>query len=508
MGAMQRITAHSTYPLFSAQATRDVEAAAAAQLPPHTLMQRAGAATARLALALAPHARTVWIACGGGNNGGDGLEAAAVLHAQGRRVLVTCLGAGPQRLPADARASWNKAMCAGVPFTDTPPTLSPQDLCVDALLGAGLSAAARNRSHDERLPQCLAAVQASRAPVLCVDLPSGLLADSGQYAPGLAPQAPPTAARHTLALLTLKPGLFTAHGRDAAGSVWFDALGVDPAATPCAWLRGSPAPSARLHASHKGSFGDVAIVGGEGFAARGMGMTGAALLAASAAVHAGAGRVLVSLLDEHGASAAALAAALPEAMPRRLDALALESLTVVAGCGGGAAIAPALGSILERAPRLVLDADALNAIAAETGLARQLRARQTTGHQATVLTPHPLEAARLLGASTQAVQADRLAAARELAQWAGCTVVLKGSGSVTAAPEQAPLIHPTGNARLATAGTGDVLAGLIGACLAAGHGARAAAAAACWQHGAAADAWPPERALTALRLARSLTPVA
>jgi len=495
---MQRIPTAQPHALYGTAATRAIEAAAAAALPPHTLMQRAGQATARLALALAPHARCIWIACGGGNNGGDGLEAAAVLHRAGHPVAVTWLGR-PDALPPDARRSWQRACDAGVPFIDAPPALDPQDLCVDALLGIGLGPS--SRAPDPRLPQWLEHLRTSAAPTLCVDLPSGLIADTGQWAPGFAPTRPPASQSHTLSLLTLKPGLFTAYGRDAAGTVWLDDLGVPATHAPTAWLAGAPHGAARAHASHKGSFGDVAVVGGEGLHARGMGMTGAALLAASAALHGGAGRVMAALLD--GGATAAFAQQ-PEIMLRRVDALDLARLTVVCGCGGGAAVAVAamLPQVLREAQRLVLDADALNAIAADGALQRLLQARGP----ATMLTPHPLEAARLLGTDTAAVQADRLAAAQALAGRFGCTVLLKGSGSVIAAPGHTPLVNPTGNALLATGGTGDVLAGLAGALLARTGDAFTAAAHACWLHGAAADAWPPGRALTASRLAQALHP--
>ena len=502
---MQRITPDQAHPLHDSAATRRMEEAAAAALPPHTLMQRAGRATARLALALAPHARCIWIACGGGNNGGDGLEAAMLLRRAGHPVLVTWLGTS-DALPTDARLSWQRAHAAGVPFANEPPTLGPQDLCVDALLGLGLSAQPRAQPPDARLLACLAHMHASPAPTLCVDLPSGLIADQGQFAPGFAASGAPLAARHTLALLTLKSGLFTAHGRDAAGSVWFDDLGVAPTEAPLAWLAGAPPAAPRPHASHKGSRGDVAIIGGEGLAARGMGMTGAALLAASAALHAGAGRVLLALLD--GGSTIALPTQ-PEVMLRRFDALALHQGAVVCGCGGGTAVGTVLAQVLQQATRLVLDADALNAIAADAALQSLLRARSDQPDCATVLTPHPLEAARLLGCDTAQVQADRLAAARALANSFGCTALLKGSGSIIASPDQAPRINPTGNALLATGGTGDVLAGLVGAHLAAAPRADTmaafeAACHACWQHGAAADHWPAGQALTAGRLARAL----
>ncbi|GKS95299.1 NAD(P)H-hydrate dehydratase [Acidovorax sp. SUPP2825] len=506
---LRRITADRPHPLFDTPATRRIEQALAAQCPPHTLMQRAGWAVARLAQAIAPHARNAWVVCGAGNNGGDGLEAAFHLHRAGRIATVTWLGQ-PDTAPPDALASYRRAAAAGVVFSDVPPPdMGPDDVCVDALLGIGLAGGGKPRAADPRIQHLLAQLHATPAPVLCVDTPSGLSGDTGQFSAGLTP--PPGAAasaRHTLALLTLKPGLFTGNGRDAAGQVWFDDLGCGATdVAPCAWLAAAPPPAHRAHASHKGSYGDVAVVGGEGLRARGMGMAGAALLAASAALHAGAGRVMVALLDGGDLS---LDPMQPECMFRRFEALHLEQGTVVCGCGGGEAIRAVLPKVLAEARRLVLDADALNAVAGDTSLAKALRDRAAQPGRHTVLTPHPLEAARLLAVDTPGVQADRLAAASRLAEQFGCAVVLKGSGSVIAAPGQTPRINPTGNARLATGGTGDVLAGLVGARLAAAsdvpNAAFDAAMAACWMHGEAADQWPDGTALTASALARRLTP--
>ena len=505
---MQRIQPTQFYALFGTAATQRIEQRCAAQLPTHTLMQRAGLAVAQLARALAPHARTVWIACGPGNNGGDGLEAAMHLQQQGLRVVVTWLGE-PRRTPPDAHQSWLRAQNAGVLFADQPPAdLGPLDLCIDALLGIGLAPGDSRPAPDPQSPllTLLRQLRHSPCPVLAVDLPSGLQADTGQYAAGFAPAVPlvPT-ARHTLSLLTLKPGLFTGAGRDAAGTVWFDDLGCSPdAEAPSAWLSG-PAPSAaRSHASHKGSYGDVAVIGGEGLQVRGMGMTGAALLAGRAALHSGAGRVLVALLD---GGAMAFDTQQPELMLRHFDALALEQLTVVCGCGGGEAVRAVLAPVLLRAARLVLDADALNAIAADTALQTGLQTR-VQRNQHTVLTPHPLEAARLLGADAARVQTDRLQAAQQLAQRFGCVTVLKGSGTVVAAPHQVPYLNPTGNARLASAGTGDVLAGMIAARWAASsasppvNAATEAATEAVFAHGLAADRWPATQPLTAGLLAQ------
>ncbi|WP_066710332.1 bifunctional ADP-dependent NAD(P)H-hydrate dehydratase/NAD(P)H-hydrate epimerase [Curvibacter delicatus] len=478
---MDKIDTRLPHPLHQVAITRQLEATLADRLPPHTLMQRAGLATARLALALAPHASTFWLACGPGNNGGDGLEAAMHLQQWGKTALVSWLGT-PQEAPADARASYARAQAAGVRFLDAPPAAC--DCCIDALLGIGVT-----RPAEGRLAEWIAHINTLSVPVLAVDLPSGLNADTG------ACDGPGVRATHTLSLLTLKPGLFTGQGRDAAGEVWFESLGAENVAAPPAQatLSGAPLPHARPHASHKGSYGDVAVIGGA------PGMTGAALLAACAALHQGAGRVFVGLLD---GGSLGVDANHPELMFRPLEALDSAQLTVVCGCGGGTAIATQLPRFLSKAPLAVIDADALNSIANDSQLQQQLRARHARGRQ-TVLTPHPLEAARLLDTTTAAVQHDRLATAQQLAQRFYCTVVLKGSGTVIATPGITPAINPTGNALLATAGTGDVLAGMIGARLANGRSAFQAACEAVWLHGRAADTWPHDQALTAGALAHA-----
>jgi hydroxyethylthiazole kinase-like uncharacterized protein yjeF len=261
---------------------------------------------------------------------------------------------------------------------------------------------------------------------------------------------------------------------------------VRPAPT-ATWLAAPPADPPVRHDAHKGRFGDVVVVGGAA------GMQGAAALAGHAALAAGAGRVYVGLLDAQAAADATAPTALrPELMRRPLAALLAPALlatrTVVAGCGGGEAIAGALPVLLRHAARLVLDADALNAVAGDAMLREALAARGRRGG-ATVLTPHPLEAARLLGDRAAEVQADRPAAARALAERFGAVVVLKGSGTLVARPGGALALHAVGNARLATAGTGDVLAGWLGGEWSRRGGAGDAAAdAAVWRHGRAAEA--------------------
>ncbi|NMM20978.1 MAG: NAD(P)H-hydrate dehydratase [Rhodoferax sp.] len=483
---MLKINSHARHALYSVDATRRIEHAAQTALPPHTLMQRAGLAVAQLALAIAPHARRIWIACGPGNNGGDGLEAALHLQRWGKSPVVTWLSS-LDKAPKDAAASYSRAVEAGVSFTDTPP--QDYDLCIDALLGMG----ADHRAPEGRMAHWINLMNAGPAPVLAVDLPTGLQSDTGAMAQHSV------TARHTLSLLTLKPGLFTAHGRDAAGTVWLDELDTGhnpsvarPIATPTAWLAGAPDAVARRHASHKGSFGDVAVVGGA------EGMTGAALLAASAALYAGAGRVFVGLLD---GGSLKVDLSQPELMFRPIDRLDFKAMTVVCGCGGGDAIRGPLARILATSAAVVIDADAINSIANDSQLETLLLTRGKR-LAATVLTPHPLEAARLLGRTAAEVQHDRLAAAQQLAQRFDCTVVLKGSGTVIAAPGQTPVINPTGNARLATAGTGDVLAGMVGARLAEGLAAFTAASQAVYQHGLAAEHWHIDTPLVAGSLAR------
>ncbi len=503
---LQKITNALSQPLFSVAATRRIEQLAASALQPHTLMQRAGLAVARLALAIAPNAQCIWVACGPGNNGGDGFEAAMHLHLWGKRVVVTWTGAGKNGLPPDAEAARSRAVAAGVTFSDEPPP--DFDLCVDALLGIG-AALDPDREGTARILQWLQVMHDNPAPCLAVDVPTGLNADTGQ---SLAIKSGAgctrfhwSNARFTLSLLTLKPGIFTFEGRDSAGEVWFDNLGLEVTATepPSAWLLGaeSVVTPQRLHSAHKGSYGDVAVLGGESTPSSHM--AGAALLAASAALHAGAGRVFVALLGE---SALTVHPYQPELMFRSPDALDLRTQVVVCGCGGGQAIQAVLPKVLSDAARLVLDADALNGIAGDTSLQTLLKARTSSGF-CTVLTPHPLEAARLLQTTSAQIQSDRLKAARQLAELYQAVVVLKGSGSVIAAPSHINHINASGNALLATAGTGDVLAGMVGAAIASGLNAFDAACSAVFRHGRVADDWlntHPSEALTASRLASSV----
>jgi hydroxyethylthiazole kinase-like uncharacterized protein yjeF len=466
------------WPLHDASASRTLERLALSACATGSLMEQAGLAVARLARAMAPHAERAWIVAGPGNNGGDGLVAARHLHMAGLQVRVRYVGETSSQA-GDAREALCRAKTHGVPLAPFDPdealSAGRNDIAIDALLGLGTA-----RAPVGRIAQAIERLNTMPCQRLAVDIPTGLHTDTGAVLGQMAVRA-----QATLSLLTLKPGCFTGSGRDHAGQVWWAPLGVEHAA-PTAWLAGPAAISARSHVQHKGSFGDVLVVGGA------PGMTGAARLAATAALAAGAGRVYVSLLDmAHHAPLEQ-----PELMQRsqgwRATPAVLAGLTVVCGCGGGNDIAAVLPPLLAHAGKLVLDADALNAVAHDSALRAQLLARGRRT-QATILTPHPLEAARLLGCSTQQVQAARVQAATDMAADFGCCVVLKGSGTVVARPGELPSINPTGNASLGTGGTGDVLAGWTGG-LWARHGsdaslatAAAVAADACWQHGAAAD---------------------
>ncbi|MDL2355863.1 MAG: NAD(P)H-hydrate dehydratase [Pseudomonadota bacterium] len=465
-------------PLYTVDQVRAIERAAAATLEPGTLMQRAGQAAANVALALlAGQAnRTVLLLAGPGNNGGDALEAAANLAHASAGVDVSVIHLpGAQPVSAETAQALVRAMDGQVRFLDALPEGAP-GLVVDGLFGIGL---ARPLEGDAR--SLVQAIDARGWTVLALDVPSGLDADTGAV---VGPHGVALRAGRTLTFLADKPGLHTYEGRDYAGTVQLDALGVGPDQLehlpPAAAELNAPALfarhlQARANNTHKGSFGDVAIVGGA------HGMAGAAMLAARAALYTGAGRVLVAAIDP----GPAFDSVQPEIMFRVASAYPLESGTLVVGPGmGGSAYAMGLlAKALAGDAALVIDADALNLIAASV----ELQTRLTGRAGASVLTPHPLEAARLLGVTSAEIQHDRLAAARAIAARFNAVVVLKGSGSVIATPGGAVVVNTSGNPGLATAGTGDVLSGMCGSLLAQGWPARAAALGAVWMHGAAAD---------------------
>ncbi|MFS8977718.1 NAD(P)H-hydrate dehydratase [Cupriavidus necator] len=466
-------------PLYDVPAIRRIEQAALAQLPAFTLMSRAGATAARW---LAHHASSgpLLFVAGTGNNGGDALVAATQLHGTGRAVQVW-LAAEPDRLPADAAIAWQQARAAGVPVRVVATMDTSQDVdwpadtaaIVDGLLGIGL-----NRPAGGAMAWWIEQVNRSALPVFALDIPSGLFADTGAGVPAIR-------AQRTLSFIAAKPGLLTLDGRDCAGTVDIAPIGLDypPAEAPVAMVNGPALFNAALprrhHASNKGTHGSLAIIGGN------LGMTGAPLLGARAAQYLGAGKVHIGFLAQ---PAPLVDSQHPELMLHPVDGLPLSSISALVigpGMGTDAHAHRQFARLLQGAPvPLVLDADALNLLAADPALAGALAASGAP----CVMTPHPLEAARLMGAPVAEVQRDRPAAAAALATQWQAVVVLKGSGTVIAAPDGGVCtVNPTGSAALASAGTGDVLAGMLGALLAQGMPPPAAAQAAVWIHGRAAD---------------------
>lgn len=488
-----------TQPVWRRQGQRTLEQVLSSRSAT-PLMALAGQSLARLALALAPHARCVWVLAGPGHNGGDGLLAALALHGLGRTVHVSLLA--PERaLPAAVALALSQARQAGISvdlgFPEWPLPLGPLDLRIDALLGLG-----GQRPPVGDLLQAIHSLNQPGAPVLAVDVPSGLDADSGQ--PLGAPEDV-VRADYTLTFLAPKPGLFMGMGRDACGQIWWDPLAEVPMVVPPEWPAADAdlLPSAKsppvAHAAHKGRHGDVAVVGGQG-TGQGVGMAGAPVLAAQAALSAGAGRVWLALLGTPPSGWTCP----PDVLRCTPAQLPITTSVVLAGCGGGRAMVGLMPTLLAQCPQLVLDADALNALAQDPWLQGLLDQRAQRGWH-TVLTPHPLEAARLLGMQTPEVQNDRLGAAQALSVRWGVVVVLKGSGTVVSAPGDTPSIHTHGNGRLAIGGTGDVLAGLMAAAWAKGSSPLEAARLAVDRHGQCAEAWPTDQPLTASALAQRLS---
>lgn len=451
------------------------------------LMECAGHLVAAFAeVELGPGGRVV-VLCGPGNNGGDGLVAARHLHQRGVATQVV-LAADPARLRGDAARNLARAERAGVAFAGPRWKAGPGDALVDALFGTGLArapegaAAAAIRRANAARPGCR---------VLAVDLPSGLDADTGQ------PLGPCVEADVTLTLGLPKLGLALEPGRSHAGRVWVGRIGIAEQAPGVAAEAGmltrrgaAELLPARPAAGHKGSFGHVLVVAGS------LGKTGAAALAAEGAARGGAGLVTIAC---PAAVQGVVAASLPEAMTApvpdggsgELVAGAEDALAELARTRTAAVVGPGLGrseatrAVVRQAVAslelpLVLDADGVVAFA---GAPEALRRRR----RPTVLTPHPGEAALLLGCRAEELNRDRVGAARRLAEVTGAVAVLKGAATVIAEPGGRVRVNPTGGPALATGGTGDVLAGAAGALLAQGLEAFDAASLAVYVHGLAAD---------------------
>jgi hydroxyethylthiazole kinase-like uncharacterized protein yjeF len=449
-------------PILRAPALRAVEARHAQADPP--LMERAGAAATAVAIKMLPPNATALVVAGPGNNGGDALVVARLLKEARRRPIVVLAGS-PDKLPVDAKAAYEKWLGAdGEILSDIPSRHF--GLVVDGLFGIGLT-----RPVGGRHAELIARMNAMDCPVLALDVPSGIDSETGRVL-GCAVRATQTAT-----FIALKPGLLTLDGPDHCGAISLHTLDVgceetDGVRIDRSLFRQHVAP--RLRNTHKGSFGSVGILGGS------TGMAGAALLAGRAALQLGAGRVYVGMLERLPCDPMQ-----PELMLRTAEEVfALASVLAIGpGLGQTAAAAELLRRAIDVPLPLVVDADGLNLLATHPVFARHLARRETP----VVLTPHPVEAARLLSASVADIQADRVDSALKLAAHFRADVVLKGCGSVIATADGRWAINTTGNAGLASAGSGDVLTGMVAALLAQAWPAEMALACGVHLHGTAAD---------------------
>lgn len=484
--------------LVSAEQMREADRQTIEEIgvPGMVLMENAAQGAARVILDEVEDVALLDLAvfCGRGNNGGDGLAIARILANRGARATAY-LFAKKKDLTGDAAANLAIALACGVEVIEVPgdktfekyeASMAGHELYVDALLGTGLNSPVRGR-----YAAAIELLNSLDRPVLAVDIPSGLSADTGQPL-GLAVMADWTA---TFGLA--KQGLLLEAG-DYVGELTLVDISIPPQVVDSlgamAFMLEADLAASMLNqrpaGAHKGSFGHLLVVGGS------LGKSGAPCLAAMGGQRAGAGLITVALpqglnLVAEQKLTAAMSQPLPETSEGSLAAAALPVLLDLSGQRDALVLGPGLGQHAESAEMardlaaqakcpLVIDADGLNALA---GHLENIRFASPD----VVLTPHPGEAARLLGCTPAQVQADRLAAARRLADLSGAVVVLKGARTVIALPTGQAWINPTGSTLLASGGSGDVLAGLIGGLLAQGCDALSAACAGVFVHGLASD---------------------
>ncbi len=458
---------HELYTVDQARAL-DRRAIDALGIPGYELMQRAAAAALVCIRQHWPRARRIAVYCGPGNNGGDGFLLAALAREAGLHVDVIALGESQGDDAVRARREFEQGGGAVHPWQGSG-ELPLADVQIDGLFGTGL-----RRALAPDVAQLVRQIQARGAPILALDVPSGVNADTGEV-PGESVQA-----EVTVTFIAAKRGLYTGQAPGYVGQVQLEPLGL-----PEALWQGCHADAELLHVqtlparprqAHKGNNGHVLAIGGD------HGTAGAIRLCGEGALRGGAGLVSVATRRAH---LLALNAARPELMAHEVNgpqvlAPLLERASVLAvgpGLGQGAWGHALWLTALESALPLVLDADGLNLLAREP---RQLAGRA-------VLTPHPGEAARLLGCDTATIGADRFAAARELARRYGAIVVLKGAGSLVAEPGGRVAVCPWGNPGMASGGMGDLLTGIIAALLAQGCEAWRAACLGVGLHARAGD---------------------
>lgn len=474
-----KITASSPF-LYTADEVYALDAAAiAGGIPSIQLMKRAGRAAFELLLERFPATELISIYCGAGNNGGDGYVVAALAAQRLIPVQVIQLSA-PEKLAGAARQAYEFAVQEGVqmqPFAQA--TAPAGGVIVDALLGIGLRGAPANE-----FAQAIEQINQSRLPVLALDIPSGLNADTGAVA------SVAVAAQLTLSFIALKRGLLTGRGPAMSGELVLANLDVPAIAYEAVVPKVERLElngllellSPRAADAHKGDFGHVMVIGGD------TGFGGAALMAAEAAARTGAGNVSVATRPEH---VAAILARRPEVMAcgvvsgQELEPLLARPTLLVVGPGLGRS--PWSEQMLQQAVKsglpLVLDADALNILAE----GRVIPVASQQQHSPWLLTPHPAEAARLLGLTTAEVQADRFAAVQAISERYNASVILKGAGSLVAAAGGVIGLVADGNPGMASGGMGDVLSGILGGLMAQGLSATDAARLGSVVHACAAD---------------------
>ena len=459
--------------ILTADELQNLEMRAANQLGADTLMKRAGAAAAELIMKRLEDAgveqRRVTLLVGPGNNGGDALACACELREKGTVVNVVLPG-GRRPTSALALAQLERWTQAGGTTYDDPYMTEKADCVVDGLFGTGLAKPITGDYLDAVLW-----FNERQALKVSLDIPSGLNPVTGHWTGSY----PGCSADVTITFLCVKSGLYMCEGADAAGEIVLNELDVSVPLSPLSVIGTDEFPRVlrpRVKNSHKGDYGSVAVIGGTD------GMIGASILAARAALISGAGRVTLECRAEH---APHVDMVYPEIMFATKPVNLEDFDAIVLGCGLGTS-AEAKARVIEALncqKPLILDADALNIIAADIKLQDMVLARRAP----TVLTPHPGEAARLLRRDTAGVTADRVAACRELAVQTGAIVVLKGAGTVISMRSSRTWINPTGSPMLATGGSGDVLAGMIGAMFAQGYDMVESVLAAVYFHGLSAE---------------------
>ncbi len=464
-------------PIFLTTQIREIERLAVAQPNAPCLMEKAGLAAAQIARdKLLEHEQSmILILAGPGNNGGDAFVAARYLKRWGHTVTLFFSG-DQERLPEDARNALQQWLAVDGNIYNELPDKQNWDLIIDGLFGIGLDP---ERPLQGQTLDWVQSVNQMNSPVLALDIPSGLGSDDGRVYGAVIN------ATITTTFIGLKPGLLTHYGPEYCGDVIvchldLDACHFQPAHTWAlnAKLAHTLLPPPRPANSHKGTFGSIGILGGS------TSMVGAALLAGRAALNLGTGRVYLGLIARNAPSVDITQPELMLRSPHELFKLKqINCLVTGPGLGVDSDAYSWLNSALTTQHVLVLDADALNHIAVQPQLADKLRQR----NEPVILTPHPAEAARLLRTDVATVQNDRLGAAQQIAEDFNCHVVLKGAGSICTSANGAHYINTSGNPGLSSAGTGDVLSGMIGALISQGLSSQHALLLAVYLHGATAD---------------------